>query len=143
MIVPATKYADVRKMAGARRSPDQRRTSALPRRRSVSSPGAPAVFVPKREAMVSWPEWFWRELKEGGRLHEYIRREKATSKDRLRAVARRQDRWKQNFKSEHQLLAAIPAREYHRWKAVDPHFWEDDANLRSFRRDNPDAKVYI
>lgn len=85
----------------------------------------------------------WRELREGGRLHEYIRREKALSTRRMRAVARQMHGRRQNAKSDLRLLAAIPAREFHRWRAVDKHFWEDDSNLRSLRRDNPDACIYL
>jgi hypothetical protein len=103
----------------------------------------PAILVPKKGAKLNLDELFWRELKEGGQLHEYIRREKATSDRRLRAVARRQHGYRSNPKSDLRLIAAVPAREYHRWKAEDPHFWEDDANLRSFRRSNPDACIYL
>lgn len=85
----------------------------------------------------------WRELREGGYLHEYLRREKAMSNHRLRAVARRMNGWRQNTRSDFRLVAAVPAREYHRWKKEDADFWLDDNNLRSFRRDNPDAQVFL
>jgi hypothetical protein len=93
--------------------------------------------------MVNWDEWLWRELREGGRLHEYLAREKSTSGRRLRNVARRMDGFQQNNCSDLRLLAAVPAREYHRWKKEDQHFWEDDANLRSLRRDNTEACIYV
>lgn len=138
MIVEASKYSDVRSAS----RPGPRVPS--PRGRSPGpSPAAPALLIPKHEALVNWDEWLWRELREGGRLHAYLAREKATSSRRLRAVARRMIGFKQNNQSEHRLIAAIPAREFHRWKKEDPHFWEDDANLRSFRRDNPDAQIFL
>ena len=93
--------------------------------------------------MIGLEEWFWRELREGGYLQEYLRREKATSQRRLRTVARQMHGRQQNHKSDWRLLAAVPAREYQRWKKEDPHFWDDNNNLRSFRRSNPDACVFI
>ena len=138
MIVEASKYADVR--GAGRQQPRATHTSG---RRSGSPSGAPAILVPKHEALVNWDEWLWRELREGGYLHAYIAREKATSARRLRSVAKQMNGFRQNNQSEHRLLAAIPAREFHRWKKEDPHFWEDDANLRSFRRDNPDAQIFL
>jgi hypothetical protein len=138
VIVEASKYSDVRR--AGRQQPRAADTSG---RRQGPPPSAPAILVPKHEALVNWDEWLWRELREGGRLHAYLAREKATSARRLRAVARRMNGFRQNAKSEHRLIAAIPAREFHRWKKEDPHFWEDDANLRSFRRDNPDAQIFL
>ena len=93
--------------------------------------------------MIGLEEWFWRELRDGGYLQEYLRREKATSHRRLRTVARQMHGRQQNNKSDWRLLAAVPAREYQRWKKEDPHFWDDNNNLRSFRRSNPDACVFI
>lgn len=136
MLLQASKYADVRNAT--------RRTSAPQGRRPApTSQGVPALLIPKHEKLVNWDDWLWRELREGGRLHEYLRREKATSGRRMRAVARRMHGFRQNAKSDLRLLAAVPAREFHRWKKEDPHFWEDDSNLRAWRRDNPDAKVFL
>lgn len=93
--------------------------------------------------MLRMDEWFWRELREGGYLHGYIAREKARADRDLRKVAIAMDGFKQNNKSDWRLLAAVPARNYHRWQQEDRHFWDDNANLRSYRRDNPDARVYL
>jgi len=143
VIHQASKYTDVR--AATSQPPVRRtaRTSELPRRGSGPSPVAPAVIVPKRGELMNLDAWFWSELREGGYLHEYLRREKATSERRLRSVARRMHGTQQNNKSDWRLLAAVPAREYQRWKKEDPHFWSDNNNLRSFRRSNPDACVYV
>lgn len=143
MIQEASKYSDVRATAQQRPGPTPARASAPPRRSARPSSGAPAVFIPKHAALIHWPEWIWSEFREGGRLNEYIRREKATSAQRLRSVARQMHGSRQNNKSDWRLVAAIPGREFQRWKNEDPHFWEDDSNLRSFRRDNPDACVYL
>lgn len=136
MVTPATKYADVRG--------ENLRTSAPQGRRPPpTSNRAPALLIPKHEKLVNWDEWIWAELREGGRLHEYLRREKATSGRRMRSVAQRMHGFQQNKKSDLRLLAAVPAREFHRWKKEDAHFWEDDSNLRAWRRDNPDAQVFL
>ena len=93
--------------------------------------------------VLRWDEYFWREMREGGLLHNYIQRERARSKDRIRAVAERFWKRVQNTKSEHRLLAAVPAREFFRWQQEDPHFWEDDKNLKSLKRDNPDMAIFV
>lgn len=108
------------------------------------APGAPSnIFVPKIGREIPFAEWYWRELREGGALDWYLRTEIGESRRRMRAVAQQQHGFEQNRKSDFRLLAAVPAREFFRWKNVDPDFWADDKNLRSFKRDNPDACVYV
>lgn len=105
---------------------------------------APQVFVPTLGNYdVQFEEWYWREIKEGGMLSEYLRRERHTSTRRMRAIKRRMMGIKPNAKSDIQLKAAVPAREFFRWRAEDKDFWADDANLKSWKRDNPDAAVFI
>jgi hypothetical protein len=85
----------------------------------------------------------WKEMREGGYLHQYIARERATGRQRIRSVAREMHGFKQNSKSDMRLLASVPAREYFRWKEEDPHFWDDNSNLKSLRRDNPEMAIYV
>lgn len=144
-LVPGSKYGDVRKDAEKRQPTKSSQRVQTPGQRA---PGAPAnLFIPRMGKEMRFEEWYWRELREGGYLWNYLRQEKLKSRDRLRAVATQHNRgregFKQNNKSDFRLLAAVPAREFFRWKREDPNFWEDDANLRSFRRDNPDACVYV
>lgn len=120
-ITPASKYADVR---------------AKPARRSN-------LFVPKLGKDIPFSDWYFRELREGGVLAEYVRREKHQSARRHREVAQRNAGFQQNKRSDFRLLAAIPAREYFRWRKVDADFWSDDKNLKSYKRDTPDACVYL
>ena len=104
------------------------------------------IWVPKltdMAQMVRWDEWMWKELRHGGYLMDYIRREKATSVTRQRAVSRRMQGFKQNAKSDFELKAAVPAREFFRLREVDPDFWADDKNLKSLKRDNPDMAIYV
>jgi hypothetical protein len=143
VIEQASKYSDVRAAATRNPSTPTARTSVPPRRSRPATTAAPAVLIPKHTDLVNWEEWIWRELRDGGRLHAYLQREKATSNQRLRKVARQMHGARQNNQSDWRLVAAVPAREYQRWKKEDPHFWEDDSNLRSFRRSNPDACVYL
>lgn len=131
MIQTATKYASVQ----------QARTGAV---RTSGPRSAPAqIFVPRpdRDPQLL-QEWYWKELRSGFLLN-YIARERATSGQRLRAVARQHYGRRPNLKSDFRQLARVPAREFFRWKAVDEHFWDDDNNLRSFRRDNPDALIHV
>lgn len=116
MIEAATKYADV---AGARNP----RPSCQ-------------ILVPKFKLNHSAAAILDRAMRTGGFYHEYLRREKALSEQRLRSVAREKSGVRPNPKSEFRLLAQVPAREFIRWKKEDKHFWMDDNNLRSLRRDN-------
>lgn len=105
---------------------------------------APAILIPKhRGAGASLPEWFDRELRSGGMLHEYLRVEKAMTERRWRRIKAHYSGHRPNARSDWKLLAAVPARDFHRWKREDPDFWRDDANLRSLRRDNPDMPIFI
>jgi len=93
--------------------------------------------------VVDWEEWMWREMREGGYLKQYLARERHTSRKRIRRVAKAMHGFKQNNHSEHQLKAAVPMREFFRWKAEDNDFWRDDSNLRSLKRDNPDMAIFV
>jgi hypothetical protein len=136
LLVQGTKYGPAGQEA---RRPSQRVQTPGQR-----APGAPSqIFIPKMGKEIPFAEWYWRELREGGALDWYLRAEKGESVRRLRATARRQHGFEQNRKSDWRLLAAIPGREFLRWQKEDPDFWADDKNLRSFKRDNPDACVYV
>jgi hypothetical protein len=102
--------------------------------------GPMQIFVPKKALPMD--EWLWRELKEGGQLQMYLEREKGTSRNRLRQVARRYQDFKQNPKSDLELKCVVPAREFLRWRKVDPNFWDDNGNIKSFVRDNPEARPF-
>lgn len=104
---------------------------------------APAVKVAPKSDDRTWIQWAERELRSGGLLHEYLRREKARTVDRQRAVSRSMVGRRPNARSDFELVARVPAREFFRWKREDPHFWDDDANLRSLKRDNPDLAPCI
>ena len=125
MLATATKYTDVR---------------------TAGKPAVPNVIVrqqKRRDAKLTMREFVQRELREGRLLHDYIRRERAQSVKRIRALAKQKFGLKPNPKSEYQWLASIPAREYFRWLQEDKDFWRDDSNLRSLRRDNDDLRHCI
>lgn len=127
MLLTASKYSPAR---GPHRPP------APP----VQTPG---LLVPKFKSMVSWPEWLWREWRAGGLLRTYLERERHEGRRRVRAVARAMHGVRRNLKSDLNLRAAVPLREYLRWRATDPDFFADNANLRSLKRDNPDLPVFV
>lgn len=129
-IKPANQYADV---ASARRGS------------AGESPCAPNVHIPKLGVDLPLVEWFWRELKEGGMLQKYMARERSAeaTRNRWRAVARRQHGIQHNYKSELKRVADIPLRDYMRWNEDDKHFWDDDKNLRKLKNDNPDHHMTI
>jgi hypothetical protein len=135
MIIAATKHCDVRKTAKAhtsKPSPAAAKTSA------------PQIFIPTVAARrILLRDWWHKECKEGGFLHEYIRREKGRMPAQIRQVARLMANFKQNPKSDFRLIASVPARLYQRLKAEDPDFFSDNQNLRNLRRDNPDVVVKL
>ena len=116
MIAEATKYTDV---AGAR-----------------SPRPTGQILVPKFKLNQNAAAILERAMRTGGFYHEYLRREKALSEQRMREVARAKHGCRPNPKSDFRLVAQVPAREFIRWKKEDKHFWMDDNNLRSLRRDN-------
>jgi hypothetical protein len=127
MLVTAGKYTDLSGRAWKRARP------ARP------APGqSPFHFFIRHARTRNEPisAWFERELRTGGLLEEYLRREKWQTEERLRRVARRVQHMKPNPKSDVQLVAKVPARDYHRWRGVDKDFWRDNNNLKSLRRDN-------
>lgn len=130
-IQAATKYGDPRKVQTSG-------PKTLMARRSAN------IFVPTLSgARQSLQEWYWRELKEGGFLNEYLKSEKRRTPAMVRRVARMMHGFQQNNKSSVRRIADIPARTYLRWKEEDPHFFEDNNNLRSLKRDNPDMPIYL
>lgn len=110
------------------------------------SPTSAAFNIIARKAKETKPvdflKWWRDELRTGGELYEYIRREKAQTTARYRAVAKKNHGWKQNNKSDIRKLADIPIRDYFRWLREDPDFFADNKNLKSLKRDNPDVCVY-
>jgi len=131
MIEIASKYGGVRtpKAKGAARRP---------------APAAPQILIPTAATRVTLlRDYWWKEIKEGGFLHEYVRREKGTMGASIRRVARFMSGFKPNHKSDFRLVARVPARLAQRLKAEDPDFFSDDRNLKNLKRDNPDVCVYL
>lgn len=139
MLQRAGKYQNVRGLSTATPTP----SAAL----AGVSPAGAAFNIIARRAKTMTPDdfllWWRRELKTGGELNEYMRVEKARTPERYRGVAKKNVQFKQNNKSDIRKLADIPVRDYFRWLREDPDFWKDNKNLRSLKRDNPDACVYL
>lgn len=93
-------------------------------------------IIPRFRSLMSQGDWRWRELREGGCLHAYLNRMRAKTSRRWRAVGRGRHGFKQNPKSEFQLLASVPAYDYYRFIKQDRNFWRDISNLKALRRDN-------
>lgn len=102
--------------------------------------GNVAILVPKRK--IPFRDLLRKARQEGGALHEYVRREKGTSKDRLRRMAAREQHFQQDNRSDVQRVGVVPAREYMRWMQHDRHFWSDPANIEEFIRDNPECRPW-
>lgn len=154
-IIPASPYTDISRLKRAAG------TVAPTPLRGLPGSGRPAAYqrqaapvnkrwnIIVREAkkrgirtLTDMKKWAEQELKSGGFLAEYFRREKHTGTDRVRAVRQVYGDRKLKLKSEMELQAIVPAREFFRWRKEDKHFWEDKANLKSLKRDNPDMLIY-
>lgn len=84
-----------------------------------------------------WRDWWESECRNGGSVQQYFAWKKHKVEKQIRALARREFGRKQNNKSEFNHNFTVPASLYHAWKSVDEYFWDDPANLRSMKRDNP------
>lgn len=103
----------------------------------------PNILVKQHQISLKLQDLFHRELKEGNSMHEYLRVIRAQTAQRFRALAQARHGRQQNNKSELRLIAEIPLQDYWNWKQKDPNFARDNGNLKSLKRDNPDALVYI
>lgn len=103
------------------------------------------ILVPSFRKLLTHREWRWRELREGGALFHYLRAKRAATGERWRGVARARAGFKQNNKSDLQLVASVPAYDFHRWRRVDKDFWKDPKNIKALKRDNPNhvGSVFI
>jgi len=140
MIEAAGKYSPIRRGG---HPPPVRSGAAL----VDSSPTGAAFNIIAGRAKEMEPDdfllWWRNELKTGGELSEYMRVEKARTSERYRAVAKKNEGFKQNNRSDVRKVAEVPLRDYFRWLREDPDFWKDDKNLKSLKRDNPDVCVYL
>lgn len=102
------------------------------------------LFIPKFSKLMTYGDWIWKGLRgDAGWLKAYFEAEKHTAKDRMRAVAKQNHGQRPNPRSDLHWKASVPATEYFRCKRLDKNFWDDDANLRAWKRDNQDAVVNL
>jgi predicted HNH restriction endonuclease len=126
VIAEVSKYTDVRAVAKA------------------AAPRAPGIIIKQpRKGRVNIRDFINSELRSGKYLNTMLNWEKHLADKRWRQVAR--ERWgeKPNWRSEFQLLARVPSRDYFRWKSEDPDFWKDNSNLKRLRRSNDDLRACI
>lgn len=129
MILPGSKYGSVSASRDTRPGPRRTRRAG------------PLIRVHTRH-LVDIGDWFLRELREGGQLYEHLALEKERVRRQAIALKRSMRDWKQDPRSELQLVARIPVAAYLRWAQVDPHFWDDLSNLKRLKRDDETAVVY-
>jgi hypothetical protein len=146
MIQPAAKYAALPAPAKTDRAPRVDPAEAGARLAAQRQQAQfPSVFIPVFPN-VNFRDWFWRETKDGGLVHTYLRRQHAQQRDRLRAAARRVYHHQQNPQSEMRKRASIPLYEYISAPKTtnDPHFWDDlNAGLKWLAKDNPEWRDVI
>jgi len=115
------------------------------RQREIQKRTGVQILVPSFRKLLSHRDWRWRELREGGALFHYLRMKRTHTADRWRGVARARAGFRQNNKSDLQLVASVPAYDFHRWRRVDRDFWKDPKNIKALKRDNPNhvGSVYV
>ena len=69
---------------------------------------------------------------------EYIAAEKSKYRGNAQKIFSRYRNHQRRPGAELDLAGVIPARTYFRWMQVDPHFWEDDGNVKRILKDNPE-----
>ena len=147
MIAAAGKYSALPKVArpsaASAAREDGRLGQAVAKADAARQAASPHIFIPQWRQLMGYREWVWKEFREGGYLAKTLEREKRTSAHRMRQAARIRDGFRQNNKAEHRLVATIPAREYFRARAVDKDFWACNRNLKNYKRDNPDAPIFV
>lgn len=152
MIVAAGKYSKIpgtqeRKLSAPRKSTSDLVEAAVRsrarERTRILRRKFPHVFVPMFSALIGYKDWATRELRSGGMFERFLDYERRTSAARFRSVAKARAQHQHNPKAETRLVASIPAPEYFRARQVDPHFWNDNQNLKNYKRDNPDAFIKL
>ena len=94
--------------------------------------------------VMSHGDWKWKELREGGCLHRYLNIKRHQTRDRWEMAGKFRHGFRQNSKSDLQLMATIPMYDYFRLLKLDPFFFRDFGNLRSLKRDNDHVtSVYV
>lgn len=113
-------------------------------RKERGARGGLNIHVPSFHRLVNRAEWFWRGLRgPHGWLNQYLDYQKRTTAQRFRNVARQRAGHKQNNKSDVRLAATLPLADYIRIrKFIDNDYFEDKANLKRFKRDNPDFQLF-
>lgn len=82
------------------------------------------------------------EMRWGNYVKDYVDKEKGLYQKRIRPALEKYKNFQQNNKSEFQLDMTIDARVYMRWLKVDPYFWQDKANVKRFKKDNPEVQPW-
>tara|TARA_B110000014_G_C19568667_1_gene303038 strand:+ start:44 stop:364 length:321 start_codon:yes stop_codon:yes gene_type:complete len=77
-----------------------------------------------------------RAFRDPAMFKSYVDAEKHKYRRKAGSIFQRYKNYQANKKAELRLEGVIDARTYMRWQAVDPHFWDDDANVKKFLKDN-------
>jgi len=83
-----------------------------------------------------------RAFRDVGMFKKYVDAEKHRYRRRAQDVFSRYKNYQHNKKAELRLEGVIDARTYMRWQEVDPHFWDDDANVKKFLKDNRETQPW-
>lgn len=108
----------------------------------VPKPRTPHIRVAAKK-LPGMREWVEKAIKPGGPLYKYYQFKRNQTDAAMRAVAIRTKDFKQNNEVDARVLAHVPLWTYIMCRKMDPNFWRDNSNLKSIKRDNPDARIYL
>ena len=101
------------------------------------------IIVPKFDTMSGGKKrTLLDEMRWGKFVADYIEREKGLYRERIKPSIEKYKGFQQNNKSEFQLDMTVDARVYMRWLKEDPNFWNDPANVKKFKKDNPECQPW-
>jgi hypothetical protein len=100
------------------------------------------IFIPKFGGRELDGASVARRLRDPEFHKRYVEYEKIENRKQARRIFQKYKNRKQKKSSELWMEAVVPARLFYRWKQVDPHFWEDDNNVKRIIKDNPELQPW-
>lgn len=95
------------------------------------------IIVPKFKEGEELPAWVDRSLRNGGFLHELMRREKQATQARLVHSAQPYRNYERRKGSEFNLLSTMDLTTFLRWQQTDEGIVNDPKAFKKLVKDNP------
>jgi|TARA_R100001082_G_scaffold111115_2_gene93457 hypothetical protein len=100
------------------------------------------IFIPKFGGRGRDGASVARTLRDPELHKKYVAFEKIQNRRQSQKIFQKYKNRKQLKKSELWMEMVVPARLFYRWQQEDPHFWEDDNNVKRIIKDNPELQPW-